>query len=373
MVKYKKCYKQISTKFVKLKEDENMSFFKMLILKCLYKMNGERTIYSILHILNGKKSSQTIQDIHIFQLTSLFQSFPLLTREQLDQIIYTLHKEEWLEKTGENHYFVKNDRKLELEVLLKENPFPRYLKGWRYHSVTGPYWQRLSLFVQVTSHLSKKSNHYMPIQRNPATQLWLKDTLYTMSSIDRSKMNHYLYQEIVNCLEESELDPLLLIIRLTGSDRIGLTSEQAAIELELDPYYYQLSFLAILHYMIEKILSDKGEFPLLSQMIKEGKKPFTLTESTAKTFNLIQKGLSIEQIVRVRNLKQSTIEDHIIEILLNVPNFPMANLVSSENITKIKACMEQSPSKSLKVIKQQLADVSYFEIRAVMAGYGDFS
>lgn len=348
-----------------------MSFIKMIILKCLYKMNGERTIYSILHILNGKKSSQTIQDIHIFQLTTLFQAFPLFTREQLDQIIYTLYKEEWLEKTGENHYIVKTDRKLELEMLLKENPFPKDLKGWRYHSLTGPYWQRLSLFVQVTSHLSKKSIHYMPIQRNPATQLWLKDTLHTLS-LDRSEMNHYLYQEIVNCLEESEIDPLILIIRLTGSDRIGLTSEQAAIELELDPCYYQLSFLAILHYMIEKILSNKGEYPLLSQMIKESKKPFTLTESTAKTFNLIQKGLSIEEIVYVRNLKQSTIEDHIIEILLNVPNFPMRNLVSSENISKIKACMEQSTSKSLKVIKQQLADVSYFEIRAVMAGYGDF-
>lgn len=100
----------------------------------------------------------------------------------------------------------------------------------------------------------------MPIQRNPAAQLWLKNTLHTMSSIDRSEMNRYLYQEIVDCLEESELDPLILIIRLTGSDRIGLTSEQAAIELELDPYYYQLSFLAILHYMIEKILSNKGSF-----------------------------------------------------------------------------------------------------------------
>lgn len=108
-------------------------------------------------------------------------------------------------------------------------------------------------------------------------------------------------------------------------------------------------------------------------MIKESKKPFTLTESTAKTFDFIQKGYSIDDIVVVRNLKQSTIEDHIIEILLNVPDYPIRNLVSNENIIKIKACIQQSSSKSLKVIKQQLSDVSYFEIRAVMAGYGDFS
>ncbi|MFS0657191.1 helix-turn-helix domain-containing protein [Niallia alba] len=349
-----------------------MSFIKILILNCLYKMNGERTIYSILHILNGKKSSQTIQDIHIFQLTSLFQAFPVLTREKLDQVVYELIQEDWLEKTGENHYLIKECRKLELDKLLKANPLSLHLKGWRYHSYTLPFWERLSLFVQVSSHLSEKSIRYMPVQRNLVTQLWLKDTLHTVS-LERSEINHYLYQELVKCLEEEELNPSILINRLTGIHRIGLTGEQVALELNMDPDYYHLSFLAILHFMIEKILSNKEEYPLLSQLIKESKKPFTLTESTAKTFDFIQKGYSIDDIVVVRNLKQSTIEDHIIEILLNVPNYPIRNLVSNENIIKIKACIQQSSSKSLKVIKQQLSDVSYFEIRAVMAGYGDFS
>lgn len=353
-------------------EDENMSFIKILILNCLYKMNGERTIYSILHILNGKKSSQTIQDIHIFQLTSLFQAFPVLTREKLDQVVYELIQEDWLEKTGENHYLIKECRKLELDKLLKANPLSLHLKGWKYHSFTLPFWERLSLFVQVSSHLSEKSIRYMPVQRNLVTQLWLKDTLHTVS-LERSEINHYLYQELVKCLEKEELNPSILINRLTGIHRIGLTGEQVALELNMDPDYYQLSFLAILHFMIEKILSNKEEYPLLSQLIKESKKPFTLTESTAKTFDFIQKGYSIDDIVVVRNLKQSTIEDHIIEILLNVPDYPIRNLVSNENIIKIKACIQQSSSKSLKVIKQQLSDVSYFEIRAVMAGYGDFS
>lgn len=349
-----------------------MSFMKIIILNCLYKMNGERTVYSILHILNGKKSSQTIQDIHIFQLTSLFQSFPTLTREQLDDVIYTLYKEKWIVKVGDNHYFINDARKLELENLLKMNPLPNYLNGWRFHAVTEPFWQRLSLLVQVASHLSENSIRYIPVQRNPVTQVWLKDTLHSIS-VERSEIHKYLYKDIVKCLDGIEIDPVILTHRLTGIREIGLTADQAALELKIDPARYQLSFSSILHYMIDTIISNEKEYPLLCHMIKGSKRNITLTASTAKTYTLIQKGYNIEEIVHLRNLKQSTIEDHIIEILLNVPEFPVHSLVSKEKITRIKNTIEQLSSKSLKVIKEQLVDVSYFEIRVVMARYGESS
>ncbi|WP_400242061.1 helix-turn-helix domain-containing protein [Niallia sp. JL1B1071] len=349
-----------------------MSFLKIIILKSLYKMNGERTIYSILHILNGKKSSQTIQDIHIFQLTSLYQSFPMLSRVQLEEVVHILYKEKWLVKSGDNHYFINDTRKIELENLLKENLLPNYLNGWKFHAITEPFWQRLSLFIQVASHLSENSIRYIPVQRNPVTQLWLKETLHSIS-MERNEINKYLYKDLVNCLDGIEINPAILINRLTGMKEIGLTSDQAALELKMDPSLYQLSFLAILHFMIERILSNKEEYSLLRYMIKDNKKNFTLTASTAKTYDFIQKGYNIEEIVHIRNLKQSTIEDHLIEVLLNVPEFPVHSLVSEEKIRRIKKSIEQSSSKSLKVIKQQLADVSYFEIRVVMARYGDSS
>ena len=51
-----------------------LTFLQTIILFCLQKINGERTIYSIYHLLKGKKSSQTIQDTHLFHLQSLFQT-----------------------------------------------------------------------------------------------------------------------------------------------------------------------------------------------------------------------------------------------------------------------------------------------------------
>ncbi len=51
-----------------------LTFLQTMILFCLQKINGERTIYSIYHLLKGKKSSQTIQDTHLFHLQPLFQT-----------------------------------------------------------------------------------------------------------------------------------------------------------------------------------------------------------------------------------------------------------------------------------------------------------
>ena len=63
-----------------------LTFLQTMILFCLQKINGERTIYSIYHLLKGKKSSQTIQDTHLFHLQPLFQTYTNLSRNELEKI-----------------------------------------------------------------------------------------------------------------------------------------------------------------------------------------------------------------------------------------------------------------------------------------------
>ena len=64
-----------------------LTFLQTMILFCLQKINGERTIYSIYHLLKGKKSSQTIQDTHLFHLQPLFQTETNLSRNELEKIV----------------------------------------------------------------------------------------------------------------------------------------------------------------------------------------------------------------------------------------------------------------------------------------------
>ena len=62
-----------------------MSYIESIILNCLKQLNGERTIYSIYHLLKGKKTSQTIQDAHLFEITHYFGVYQWFTREDLEE------------------------------------------------------------------------------------------------------------------------------------------------------------------------------------------------------------------------------------------------------------------------------------------------
>lgn len=347
-----------------------MSFLELVLLYCIQKIRGERTVYSILHILNGKKSSQTIQDIHIFQLTQLFQLFPTLTRKEFDRIILLLKEKGWIESYTENHFLLMKNRRAELNKSLLRFPFPTYLNGWKHHPYIAVFWPRLSLFVQVASNLSVRNTRYIPVQRNISTQNWLKETLATLT-IERDKLNENLYKELIDCLNDDTINPNLLVCRLTGMHFAGLTVKQAAEENQMDSFYFHMCFTALLHYMIEKIMNNKLAFPLLANMINNEESPYTLTISTKKTYEFVKKGYSIEEISLLRHLKISTIEDHMVEITLNIPGFSISEYVHEKTEIEIVKILKTSSSRSLKSIKEKLVGVTYFEIRMVLAKLGE--
>ena len=113
-----------------------------IILYCLKQLNGERTIFSIYHLLNGKKSSQTLQDAHLFSLKTFFRIMEPLTRETFEEIIKKLHDKQWIKSCGEQR-FLPTDLG---ERIIAKNPLPEYINGWEYHQLTVLFWERLSMF-----------------------------------------------------------------------------------------------------------------------------------------------------------------------------------------------------------------------------------
>lgn len=347
-----------------------MPFIEIVLLYCLQNISGERTVYSILHILNGKKSSQTIQDIHLFQLTKLFQTFPDLSRKDFEALMKNLKRDGWLEQLSKQHVVISKDKQNELEMLLVENPIPKHLNGWNYHQQTNVFWERLSLFVQVAAHLKAGKRHYIPVQRDRSIQAWLKEALANIE-MPRNRISERLYGELVACLNHDGIDPRYFVLRLTGCGNIGLTVHQGAQKLQVDKDYYHVYFLSILHFMMDHIKKWEDDFPLLKKMIKKTEQNLPLTLSSAKTYHYIQRGYRIEEISAIRQLKESTIEDHIVEIILNIPTFPISEYVTEDNFVRIKNCVKKLETKSLKLIKENLQNVSYFEIRVVLAKLGD--
>lgn len=349
-----------------------LSFRQMILLHGLKKLNGERTMYSLYHLLQGKKSSQTIQDAYLFGLYRLFQTDMSVTRAELERHVCVLKTVGFLQEKENQRYLPTKEGERALEEAMHATPFPPHVNGWKYGQSGALLWERLSLAVQVISHLQQRETRYLPVQRKPDTLLWLKAFL-RRHSLNRRELAEAFYRELTGILErDNRIDPTILVVRLSGSGQIGLTAVQAAQLLKLEPVYYHYQFLNIMHYLSAAIAERSAQFPLLSAFLDK-KEEVPLTQSTKKTYSLLQQGFTIDDIIRIRRLKRSTIEDHLVEIALHIPQFSLEHFVSLEKQEQIKATIRQAHTKRLREIRKRIPEASYFEIRLVLARFGDES
>lgn len=75
-------------------------------------------------MLQGKKSSQTIQDAHLFGLTDIFGTIPRFTRQQLNQNIEHSLKHGLINLTDKSDaYEISLQGERMLDDYFKNNPF----------------------------------------------------------------------------------------------------------------------------------------------------------------------------------------------------------------------------------------------------------
>ncbi|MGG0716657.1 helix-turn-helix domain-containing protein [Robertmurraya massiliosenegalensis] len=345
-------------------------FLFLVVLLCLHKINNERTIYSLYHLLCGKKSSQTIQDAHLFQITRFYKTYSALTRQQFEAIIMELERLNLIVQTNEQHYVLTDSGRAFMKKESKNYPFLSYLNGWNYQ-YSEVFWQRLSLVVQVTSHLVNEDRNYIPIQRNRQLLSWLK-SFFLNNRLNRKEFSRKLYEELILVLDEcADISPSVLIIRLTGYETIGLTEKQAFDYLDMEQTLYQYQFQALIHYILEKVQNDPKRFVLLFSLIMDVQTSLPITESSKKTLDLLDKGFSIEKIAQIRKLKVSTIQDHIVELALQVKSFQIDPFVDKQKMKLILKANEEAASKQLRYIRELVPEATYFQIRLVMSKFGD--
>lgn len=328
------------------------------ILICLDRIGMDRTISATYYILKGKKSSQTMQDIHLFKLTRYFYLFPDLHRSDYDRCLIELIKNGFIQNYEENYIVLTQSGK---QIIDKIN-VPD-INGMKYGKIAHLFWKRILLLVQSISNLNINNNTFKPIVIEEDIQLFIKKFLLS-SPISKETINQKIFEECFLFLQSRQkIECEIFVLKLTGAERIGLTNRQIAIQLNMNEWDVYVSLQSMLHDLIKRI----EEFPVLS-IVCPKKEIMKFGESTNKTYHLLQKNKTIEEISNIRNLKKSTIEDHVIEIIMNTPTISIDNYVSLYIQNKIKEIYKKVNSKKLSDLKKHLDDeISYFEIRIVIA------
>ena len=346
-----------------------MSYFEMIILYFIKVLDGERSIYAIYHMLKGKKSSQTIHDSHLFGLGIFFGTHPGLERPELEEAVRNLKISGLVSEEGTATRITERGLLL-LSEEMEAAPLPDGLNGMYYSDGAVPFWERLSLLIQTLSHIISGQPRFYPIQRSPEAQNWVRQYLAS-AEIPREQLALGLLKELEGMLAFRPLhEREFFVRRLTGPQRIGSTFEQLAAESGTDEWFVRYSFLAVLHYLLA--VPDRQKQPILAAAGYglDGKKRGRLTNSTKRTREFLLEGRDVAEIAEIRNLKKSTVEDHVVEIVHIDKDFPISRYVPKEMEGKIAAAAKSANTRKLKAIKLAVGEASYFQIRLVLAKEG---
>lgn len=300
-------------------------------------------------VATGKRTGQAVQDSHLFEVTALFGCVPTLRQVNFDARLKRMQEDGLLGITEDGVALLR-----EIESPFKTR-FP-YIDGFLYQNRTNAFFERLLLAIQVFSNFKHEQKHYLPIVRDEQAQFAVKRWLAEhLAGETRDVVRGRFYVELEQWLQQ--VDGALYVPRFSGGVYIGKTALQVAAELGLSPWKYYFEWLNGLHQLFARITDD---FPLLEGLMPGA--AHGLTSSARKTWQLAEQGVLFENMAAIRRLKESTIQDHIVEIAATIPGFNVLSWVDSEMI----AAISQQQWRSLKDIKQAFPALDYFQIRLAL-------
>lgn len=336
--------------------------FLVLLCALLSKLDGEKTVNAGYHLLRGKRSGQTIQDVQYYELQSFFGILPKLSKQVFDDAIKEIIELDYMRiDDGILHVTEKGQE-------IVESAPTYYFNGWHYRGREEIFFARLSLIVQTLSHLRVGEKQFMPIQRNPDVQQFVK-RFFRAHPIGNPSFSGQFKQELIEVLGESKLaeeEKTIITYRLVGHDTTGWTWHQLGEQLKLSAMGVKLTFIESLHRMLQTI-EGCTNYPLLKEIAVGIRVETVLTESTRRTKSYFDKGYTVEEISAIRNLKMSTIEDHLVEMALNDPDFPLTQFVSPQDGLIVQKKSIELKTKRLKVLKAEFPELTYFQLRLILS------
>ncbi|GGM22651.1 ATP-dependent DNA helicase RecQ [Paraliobacillus quinghaiensis] len=339
-----------------------------IILQCIKKIKSERSTASIFHLLSGKRSAQTLQDANMYELTAYFGIYKGMHRSLFQQQIYELQKKKYITLDSQDNAHITGDG----DAFLKKEEYNHLIKdlnGMEYTRNSDLLWLRLQLWIQTYTNIAHNNYFFVAITDNKEVQSWVKQH-YSKYNVYIKEWLTGVYQELEYFLKQ--IDSLLadlFVERLSGYKKIGLTKDQLAKKYyvkETDIHIYQT---IVIHKLIVHIESNYNNLKYIQCFytdINSAEK--FMTDSAKKTNRWLNKGFDLNHIAKIRNLKISTIQDHVIEIAFTDSDFVITQFVEQKTIDTIITAVKQLDTTKLKQIKNYLEGrYSYFEIRLVLA------
>ncbi|WP_099158393.1 helix-turn-helix domain-containing protein [Virgibacillus ndiopensis] len=342
--------------------------FDGILLKCCSNIKNERSLAAIYHLLQGKKSIQTVQDAHSYALKNFYGIYRSITKQLIDKQIRQLIKQnlltdDFIPTTNGENWLLHNEYILLLDMF----------NGIKYHTIAPVFSDRLLLLIQTLTNSKKNYFSFIPIIDKTSVLYWMKLYYRKIKSNETAYLNA-IYVELQQLLSTfSNEEANLFVDRLSGYKMYGKSSHQLSESHNLNLPDLHLVWVRMVHRILSAVYSDFMRYPILHSIISDIENKILITSSAQRTVNLLHEKYTVEDIAQIRKLKINTIYDHIVEIALFDSAFPIAQYVSKEQQGEIIKAIERTNSSSLKTIKEIVnSEISYFQIRLVLANVNKY-
>ena len=337
---------------------------QQILMRIFASYENERTISAAFHILQGKRSGTTIQDVGLYRLFDYFGILKKLPRHDFDEAVKRMQHDQMLQVYENGQFTIMENGKR-----LLQQPFSLYFDGWHYRGNEHIFFDRLSLVIQTLSYQAAGIKAFAPITRDENVQQFCRK-FFMFHQFPKVKLQQQLREELLINLQAADLSETQLEIltkRLHGANVFGFTWSQIAEQYQLDVLSCQLLYISALHKFISQI-EHTGE--LLKPLTHGIKVTNVLTESAQLTADLYMKGRSLEEVANIRRLKLSTIEDHLVEFAMYEPSFSIEQFIAADDCHAVIRAAEQMMTKRLKVLKDAVPHLSYFQIKLALTKGG---
>ncbi|NJP38158.1 helix-turn-helix domain-containing protein [Alkalicoccus luteus] len=328
---------------------------KGLLLHVISKLQKSRSASGAVHILKGKRSAQTIQDIELFQLNQWAGAARCWKGKDLAALAEQLYNEKMI--TGDNRRSAVTDKGYHL---LKQTAWMNelYFQGREYEwtGFAEVFWRKLNLTVQAAGSLASTNRGFLPVYAEADERDAVRSIIKRAGS---RRVNRLIYEKLDQELRQlPDKSALIFVSRLAGNQSQGKTVKQLAGSMPEEEVY--LRWRSVIHQLMSTEWPEEF-LPLISHV----KQQSALTNSAVKTRALVMNGKSKDEIAAERGLKSSTVEDHLVELAMFDSAFPAARYIPSEKLKELTVILQDAGQQaSLKDIKETAGDKgSYFDIR----------
>lgn len=338
-----------------------------IILKSSLQLNQNRTSSAVYHLITGKRSIQTVQDSHIYQLKNFYGINRTIKKRDFDKKINTLASEQLLNLDASMCCSVTPkgmDWLTEHSKALQLDDF----NGLHYHAASPVFYERLLLLIQTLSNSCNKNGFFIPVVDKAPILFWVKRVFRDLKS-QKEEYFKQLYHDIHQLLSIfSAEEASIYVDRLSGYNHYGKSKDQLAKDFHKDKCDIPLIIERMNHHMLTKVFSEPHAFVAISLLIKDLENKQFITNSARRTHQLLVEGRSINEIGKLRGLRENTVYDHVVEVALFTDDFPVTHYVTESQQQQILTAARNDNTYKLKTIKQMVdSSISYFQIRLVLA------